>query len=83
MGNEDAALGRLEVLVEPFRENEPGPHVVAVLDLLREAGLDVDMGPFSTTVEGPLDVLAPLVSDVLAAGFGAGASSIQARLERL
>lgn len=83
MGNDVSGAGRLEVLVEPFRENEPGPHVVAVLDLLRGAGLDVDMGPFSTTAEGPLDVLTPLVSELLAAGFAAGATSIQARVERI
>ncbi len=74
--------GRLEILVEPFKENAPGPHVHAVLDIVRARGLAPDMGPFSTTVDGDLDELVDLTADLLRAGFGAGASSIQTRLER-
>ena len=36
----------MEILVEPFKENDPGPHVIAAVDAARAAGLDVDMGPF-------------------------------------
>ncbi len=74
--------GRLEILVEPFKENDPGPHVTAVLDTLTAAGFAVDMGPFSTTVDGPVDELVGVLQAVLKAGFDAGATSIQARVER-
>lgn len=73
---------RLEMLVEPFRENEPGPHVLAVVDAAKTAGLDVDMGPFSTTVSADLGALVAVAGDLLRAGFDAGATSIQLRLER-
>ena len=73
--------GRLEILVEPFKENDPGPHVAAVLDTLTAAGFSVDMGPFSTTVDGHLDELVGVLQTVLKAGFDAGATSIQARVE--
>ncbi len=76
-------LGRLEILVEPFKENDPGPHVLAVLDFVRQRGHDVDMGPFSSTVSGELDELVSLTSALLQAGFDAGATSIQTRLERV
>lgn len=72
--------GRLEVLVEPFRENNPGPHVDAVLAMLSEHGFSVDMGPFSTTAEGELAQLIAVVEPLLAAGFDAGATSIQTRI---
>lgn len=75
-------LGRLEILVEPFKENDPGPHVQAVLDLLMRRGLAFDMGPFSTTVDGDLAALSELSADLCQAGFDAGATSIQMRLER-
>ena len=73
--------GRLELLVEPFKENEPGPHVVAVITELEGRGFTVDMGPFSTTVDGNIDELIAAVEPVLRAAFEAGATSIQTRLE--
>ena len=30
---------RMEILVEPFKENDPGPHVTAVIDAARAAGV--------------------------------------------
>ncbi len=73
--------GRLEILVEPFKENDPGPHVLAVLDVLTERCPIVDVGPFSTTVDAEIDDLIALAGDVLRAGFDAGATAIQVRLE--
>lgn len=76
------ALARLEFLVEPFKEGEPGPHVDAVVRVLEDAGLVVEMGPFSTTVDGDLDVLVDVIRDVLRAGFEAGATRIRTGLEQ-
>jgi uncharacterized protein YqgV (UPF0045/DUF77 family) len=76
-------LGRLELLVEPFKENEPGPHVDAVLKVLERRGFSVDMGPFSSTVEGDINDLLHAVQELLAAGFDAGATKISTQLERL
>ncbi len=75
------ADAHLEVLVEPFRENDPGPHVTAVLDAARGAGLDVDMGPFSTSIDGGIDALAAAVADMIRAGFDNGATAIGLRIE--
>lgn len=74
--------GRLEILVEPFRENDPGPHVVAALAAIEAAGLAYDMGPFSTMVEGSIEQLYGIIEPLVRAGMEAGASSIQTRLER-
>ena len=72
---------RLEMLVEPFRENAPGPHVTAVIDAAAAAGLDADMGPFATTADGELDALIEGAAAMLRAGFAAGATAIQLRVE--
>ena len=74
--------GRLEILVEPFRENDPGPHVAAALAAVRAADLEYDMGPFSTTVDGDIEQLYAVIGPLMRAGMEAGASSIQTRLER-
>lgn len=74
---------RAEFLVEPFVEGRPGPHVEAVIASLRSDGLTVDMGPFASTVEGTLSMVLDSVERAFEAGFGAGASSVQLRVERV
>lgn len=77
------AEARLEILVQPFRENDPGPHVTAVVDAAVAAGLEVDMGPFATVVEADLASLIDGAAAMLHAGFAAGATSIQLRVDAL
>ncbi|WP_394935189.1 thiamine-binding protein [uncultured Ilumatobacter sp.] len=75
------ADAHLEILVEPFRENNPGPHVTAVLDAAAAAGLNADMGPFATTVDGDVDQLADAIADMIRAGFRNGATALQLRID--
>lgn len=75
------ADAHLEVLVEPFRENDPGPHVSAVLDAASAAGLNPDMGPFATEITGDIDVLASAIAEMIRAGFSEGATAMQLRIE--
>jgi uncharacterized protein YqgV (UPF0045/DUF77 family) len=77
------AGARLELLVEPFRENDPGPHVVAAVEVMTNAGLNPDMGPFATTGEGELDTIVATVSAVLRAAFDQGATGVHVRVDRL
>ena len=59
---------RLEFTVEPFHSGHPGPHVLAALDEARRSGLDPEMGPFGTTVEGDAAaIIAGLAAIVTAA----------------
>lgn len=71
----------LEVLVEPFRENEPGAHVQAVMEALTTAGFDPDMGPFATTVDGDVDAVSAAVGEVIRSAIGHGATALQFRVE--
>ncbi|MBT4984216.1 MAG: hypothetical protein HOJ85_07800 [Ilumatobacter sp.] len=75
------ADAHLEILVEPFRENDPGPHVAAVLDAAAAAGLTADMGPFATTIDGDVDQLAGAIADMIRAGFRNGATALQMRID--
>ena len=72
----------IEVLVEPFRENDPGQHVTAAIDALTAAGLAPDMGPFATTADGDLEVVLAAAASLIRAGFDHGANAIQLRIER-
>ncbi len=74
---------RAEVLVEPFRENEPGPHVIAAIEVLDAAGLSPDMGPFATETHGDLDLTIDAIARLLRASFDAGADAVQVRIERI
>ena len=63
------------------KRNDPGPHVVAAVGVLGEAGLSPDMGPFATTVDGDLDAVIGSVSTMLRAAFAEGATSVQLRVD--
>jgi uncharacterized protein YqgV (UPF0045/DUF77 family) len=80
--SESSPRARLEVFVEPFRENDPGPHVDAAIEAIRDTGLEADMGPFATTASGDVDAVIDAVSSLLRAGFDHGADAIQVRIER-
>lgn len=66
----------VELLVEPFQEGRPGPHVVAALEALKAAGLEVELGPFASTSVGDLADVATALAEVVIASMGAGATRI-------
>lgn len=69
-----------EFLVAPFVEGNPGPHVTAAVDAFDAHGLEVELGPFASSVEGDLDAMADAVADMVRAAMRGGATSIQLRL---
>lgn len=69
-----------EFLVAPFVEGTPGPHVAAAVDAFDDHGLDVDLGPFASTVSGDLDAMAGAIADMVRAAMTHGATSIQLRV---
>lgn len=72
---------RLEFIVEPFVIDDPGPHVVASVDVATNAGLEPDMGPFATTATGDLEAVISSLGDLVRAGFANGATSVQCRID--
>ena len=73
---------RLEFLVEPFEEGNPGPHVLGTLDILQRHGLEMTMGPFGNTVDGDYETLTSVLPTVLRSAFEKGASRISITLTK-
>ena len=71
---------RAEFLVEPFVEGAPGHHVAVALDACRSHGLEPEMGPFATTITGPVDVVTAAVEEMSRAALSHGATAVQVRL---
>jgi uncharacterized protein YqgV (UPF0045/DUF77 family) len=72
---------RLEFTVEPFREGGPGPHVLAAVQAVRDAGLVPEDGPFGTSVEGEADHIHALLGPLSAAATAAGATGLRASVQ--
>ncbi len=67
---------RAEFTVEPFREGQPGAHVAAGVDAVRDAGMQPEIGPFGTAVEGEVAAVAAVLGAVVERAFDAGASRL-------
>ena len=70
----------VEFLIEPFTEGVPGPHVEAALAAFSERGIAVDLGPFASTAEGPIDDISTAVADAFRRAMLAGATSFRLQL---
>jgi uncharacterized protein YqgV (UPF0045/DUF77 family) len=69
-----------EFTIEPFVEGAPGPHVSAAVAAAQAAGLEVEFGPFGTSVSGPDDAVLTALDSVLRAAVGAGATRVSLQL---
>ena len=72
--------GRLEFFVEPFNEGRPGPHVAAAIKAIEERGLQVEVGPFNSMVEGETTILLEAADVMLRGAVAAGADRITLQL---
>ncbi len=76
-------LVRLEFTVEPFREGGPGPHVLAAVQAVRDAGLEPIDGPFGTSVQAEEDRIHPLLGSISAAASRAGATGLRISVQHV
>ena len=67
---------RAEFTIEPFTEGDPGPHVKETISVAKRAGLNVEIGPFGTTVTGEQEKIFELVSNLLKTAMENGASRV-------
>jgi uncharacterized protein YqgV (UPF0045/DUF77 family) len=72
---------RAEFTVEPFVDGDPGPHVRAAVNAVRELGLTPEIGPFGTVIVGETDAILSAVAALLAAGSAAGAGRISLQID--
>jgi len=74
---------QVEFTVEPFVEGSPGPHVRAAVAAAEVAGLNVEFGPFGTSVTGDDAAVLDAVDTIVRAAIGAGATRVSLQLARL
>jgi uncharacterized protein YqgV (UPF0045/DUF77 family) len=73
---------RIEFLVEPFSEGNPGPHVQAGIDAARHRGLATEVGPFGTSVAATDQDAGAVIRDVVDAALAQGATRVAIQVER-
>ena len=76
MGHDGAVTATAEFTIEPFVDGAPGPHVRAAIAVAEEAGLDVEIGPFGTSVTGETSVVVSTVDALLRAAIDHGATLV-------
>lgn len=75
---------RAEVTTEPFQgEGELPTHVRAAADAMLAGGLEPDLGPLGTAVQGDADVVTAAIRDAARAALTAGATRISVQVERV
>jgi uncharacterized protein YqgV (UPF0045/DUF77 family) len=74
---------RVEFTVEPFVEAAPGPHVTAAVEGVRAAGLEPEMGPFSTVAEGDAETVALAICKLVSAAADSGATRLNIQVDAM
>jgi len=72
---------RVEFTIEPFHEGEPGLHVTAPADALREMGLAVEVGPFGSSCQVDDDRVSNVVATIVGIALDHGASHVNVDIE--
>lgn len=75
MGDLDVTISA-EFLVEPFEEGNPGPHVIAAIERVTAANLQVEQGPFGNSTAGVASAVLPALAEALEAAMAAGATRV-------
>jgi hypothetical protein len=71
----------VEFTIEPFNEGQPGPHVIAPADALREMGVDVEFGPFGSSCVVSDEQVGETVAAVVRISLEHGASHVNVHVE--
>lgn len=74
-------MQRVEFTIEPFHEGEPGLHVTAPADALREMGLAVEVGPFGSSCQVDDDRVSNVVATIVGIALDHGASHVNVDIE--
>jgi uncharacterized protein YqgV (UPF0045/DUF77 family) len=66
----------IEFTIEPFIEGAPGKHVTAAVAAVEKYGVVVDFGPFGSTFTASQSDVPAIVSSLLEAAYGNGATHV-------
>jgi isopentenyldiphosphate isomerase/uncharacterized protein YqgV (UPF0045/DUF77 family) len=78
-----AAVQRIEFTIEPFVEAEPGAHVTAPVEALRERGIDVEVGPFGSSCDVPDRHIGDVVATIARIAIEHGATHLNIDIENI
>jgi uncharacterized protein YqgV (UPF0045/DUF77 family) len=73
---------RVEFMVEPFVEGQPGAHVLAAWKAVESHGYELATGPFSAEAEMDTVSVDEVVAAVVKAAFSNGAERVSLHIER-
>lgn len=73
---------KVEFTVEPFVPGNPGPHVEGALQVLRDSGIDPDMGPFGTSFDVEEESADVVIGHLVVVAFSKGAERLSLQVER-
>jgi uncharacterized protein YqgV (UPF0045/DUF77 family) len=66
----------VDFVIEPFKEDAPGPHVMSGIKAIEASGLNVSMGPFGSTVAGTIDEISGAIGAMVTAAAHDGANRV-------
>jgi uncharacterized protein YqgV (UPF0045/DUF77 family) len=75
------AVQRIEFTIEPFVEADPGAHVTAPVEALRERGIDVEIGPFGSSCDVPDRHIGDVVATIARIAIEQGATHLNIDIE--
>ncbi len=75
-------MAYVEFTIEPFVEGRPGPHVTAAIAAAAARGLDVEIGPFGSSVIVELTEVGAVIGDLSDAAMANGATHVSVHVAR-
>ena len=75
-------MAYVEFTIEPFVEGRPGPHVTAAIAAAEALGLDVEVGPFGSSVVVDLAEVGALLGVMSDAALANGATHVSVHVAR-
>ena len=75
-------MAYVEFTIEPFVEGRPGPHVTAAIAAAEARGLDVEVGPFGSSVVVDLVEVGSVIGAISDAAMAKGATHVSVHVAR-
>lgn len=75
-------MAYVEFTIEPFVEGRPGPHVTAAIAAIEARGLEVEIGPFGSSVIVELAELGEVIGTLSDAAMANGATHVSVHVAR-
>ena len=75
-------MAYVEFTIEPFVEGQPGPHVTAAIAAAEARGLEVEVGPFGSSIVVDVGEVGGVVGALCDAAIANGASHVSVHVAR-